>query len=162
MAWRDVQVISTGSNLQHFGNNSELNVREAPMNGKVITCLVVCLSYLAAAMPGFGHHAFTAVFDEKKPLKMSGTVTKVEWQNPHTWFYIDVKDNSGKVTNWAFEMASPNLLIRNGWTRSSLKIGDAVTVDGFGSKDGSNNANARVVILSATGQSLFAGSSSGR
>ena len=132
------------------------------MNGKLITCLVVCLSYITTAMPAFGHHAFTAVFDEKKPLKMTGTVTKVEWQNPHTWFYVDVKDGSGKVTNWAFEMASPNLLIRNGWTRSSLKIGDVVTVDAFGSKDGSNNANARVVILASTGKSLFAGSSSGR
>jgi len=132
------------------------------MSGKVIICLSIGLSLILNAMPQFAHHAFTAVFDEKKPLKMTGTVTKLEWQNPHTWFYIDVKDGSGKVTNWGMELASPNLLIRNGWTRNSLKVGDVVTVDGFGSKDGSNNGNARVVILNATGKSLFAGSSSGR
>ena len=132
------------------------------MNRKVIVCLVVALGLTARLMPAQAHHAFSAVFDEKKPIKMTGTVTKVEWQNPHTWFYIDVKDSGGKVTNWGLEMASPNLLIRNGWTRNAMKVGDVVAVDAFGAKDGSNNANARVVILTATGKSLFAGSSSGR
>ena len=122
--------------------------------------LVVCL--FVAVLPAFPHHAFSAEFDEKQPVKMTGTVTKIEWQNPHTWFYIDVKDGSGKVANWGMEMGSPNLLIRSGWTRNSLKIGDAVSVEAFRAKDGSNNANAWVVVLSSTGQRLFAGSSKGQ
>ena len=122
--------------------------------------LVVCL--FVTVLPAFAHHAFSAEFDEKQPVKMAGTVTKIEWQNPHTWFYIDVKDGSGKVANWGMEMGSPNLLIRSGWTRNSLKIGDAVSVEAFRAKDGSNNANAWVVVLSSTGQRLFAGSSKGQ
>jgi hypothetical protein len=96
------------------------------------------------------------------PVKLTGTVTKVEWQNPHTWFYMDVKEDSGKVTNWAMEMGSPNLLIRSGWTKNAMKIGDVVSVEGFRAKDGSNNGNAQVVILTTTGQRLFAGSSLGQ
>jgi uncharacterized protein DUF6152 len=121
-------------------------------------------AYIAvlAAVPALGHHAFTAEFDDKQPMKMTGTVTKIEWQNPHTWFYIDVKDDNGKVANWGMEMGSPNMLIRSGWTRNSMKIGDVVSVEGFRAKDGSNNANAWVVVLSSTGQRLFAGSSKGQ
>jgi hypothetical protein len=129
--------------------------------GKRVMCLVISLCFIFSATAGIAHHAFSAEFDAKKPIKLTGSVTKLEWQNPHTWFYIDVKDESGKVTNWGMEMASPNLLTRNGWSRSSMKVGDVVTVDGFLAKDGSNNANARVVILTATGQSLLAGSSQG-
>ena len=132
------------------------------MKAKVFGYLALGFALLVAAVPAPGHHAFSAEFDEKKPVKLSGTVTKIEWQNPHIWFYIDVKDDSGKTTNWGMEMASPNLLIRNGWTRNTLKLVDMVTVDGFQAKNGSSNGNARVVILAATGQSLFAGSSSGR
>ena len=132
------------------------------MKAKVFGYLALGVGLLVAAVPAPAHHAFSAEFDEKKPDKVSGTVTKIEWQNPHIWFYIDVKDDSGKTTNWGMEMASPNLLIRNGWTRNTLKLGDMVTVDGFQAKNGSNNGNVRVVILVTTGQSLFAGSSSGR
>lgn len=132
------------------------------MKAKAFGYLALGFALLIAAVPAPAHHAFSAEFDEKKPVKVSGTVTKIEWQNPHIWFYIDVKDDSGKTTNWGMEMASPNLLIRNGWTRNTLKLGDMVTVDGFQAKNGSNNGNARVVILAATGQTLFAGSSSGR
>ena len=132
------------------------------MKAKAFGYLALGFALLIAAVPAPAHHAFSAEFDEKKPVKVSGTVTKIEWQNPHIWFYIDVKDDSGKTTNWGMEMASPNLLIRNGWSRNTLKVGDMVTVDGFQAKNGSNNGNARVVILAATGQSLFAGSSSGR
>lgn len=132
------------------------------MKTKAFTCVLVAFSVLAAELPAFPHHAFSAVFDEKNPIKLSGTVTKIEWQNPHTWFYIDVKDESGKSTNWGLEMGSPNLLIRSGWSRSSMKVGDVVSIEGFRAKDGSNNGNAQVVILTSTGQRLFAGSSFGQ
>ena len=99
------------------------------------------------------------MFDDKKPIKLTGTVTKLEWQNPHTWFYMDVRDESGKATNWGMEMGSPNLLIRSGWSRNSMKIGDLVTIEGFRARDGSNNGNAQIVILTNTGQRLFAASS---
>jgi hypothetical protein len=131
------------------------------MKGRMVATWIAGASVLLGALPARGHHAFSAEFDANKPFKMNGTVTKVEWQNPHTWFYIDVKDDSGMVTNWGMEMASPNLLIRNGWTRSTLKTGDVVTVEGFLSKDGSPIGNARTVVLASTGQSLFAGSSQG-
>ena len=120
------------------------------------------LGLLLAAVPALGHHAFAAEYDINKPIKLTGSVTKVEWTNPHTWFYIDVKDETGKVTNWALEMGSPNGLLRSGWTRNSIKMGDIVTVEGSGARDGGNTANARVVMLAATGQRLFAASSQGQ
>lgn len=107
------------------------------------------------------HHSFSAEFDASKPFKMTGTVTKVEWMNPHTFFYIDVSDEKGKVTNWAMEMGSPNGLMRAGWTRNTMKIGDKVTVEGSLAKDGSPTGNARSVTMASTGQRLFAASSQG-
>src|SRR5687768_3779470 len=123
---------------------------------------VAGLLLLTAVPAVFAHHSFAAEFDANKPFKMTGLVTKIEWQNPHTFFYIDVTDPAtGKVTNWAMEMGSPNGLMRQGWTRNSMKIGDKVTVEGSLAKDGSPTGNARSVVLEATGQRLFAASSQG-
>ncbi len=113
---------------------------------------------LVSALPALAHHSFAAEYDEKQPVTLKGRVTKVEWTNPHARFYVDVKDESGNVTNWNLELASPNVLIRNGWTRHSLNEGDTVSVDGSRAKDGSNMANARSVVL-GNGKRVFAGSS---
>ncbi len=121
--------------------------------------VLVGVGLLLAGRPVVAHHAFSAEFDLEKPIKLTGAVTRLDWTNPHAWFYVDVKDETGKVANWGFELASPNGLMRSGWTRFSLKPGDVVTVEGTRAKNGSNIANAGVVILARTGQKLFAGSS---
>lgn len=122
--------------------------------------LIAALGLLAGTATAIAHHSFAAEFDANKQLTLKGVVTKIEWMNPHTYFYIDVTDpDSGKVTNWALEMGSPNGLMRAGWTRNTLKIGDVVTVEGSRAKDGTNTGNARAVILASTGQRLFAASS---
>jgi len=119
--------------------------------------LVAGLALLVPAVPVLAHHSFEAEYDSKKPMEIHGVVTKLEWTNPHARFYVDVKDDSGKVTNWNFELGSPNVLIRQGWHRDSLKVGDQVTVEGYMAKDGTNLANARRVTL-ADGRKVFAGS----
>src|SRR4029434_7089620 len=126
---------------------------------KKLIMLVAGLSLFVAAAPVRAHHSFAAEFDATKPVKLTGTVTKVEWTNPHVWFYVDVKDESGKVTNWGFELGSANGLMRGGWTKNSMKLAEMVTVEGSAAKDGSNHVNARTVTLTSTGQKLFAASS---
>jgi len=113
---------------------------------------------LLAAAPLFAHHSFAAEYDSDKQVTLSGSVTKVEWMNPHARFYIDVKDDSGKMTNWELELGSPNALLRKGWTRNSLKVGDSVTVNAYLAKDGSHLGNARTVNL-ADGRKVFSDSS---
>ncbi len=114
---------------------------------------------MVAAVPGFAHHSFSAEYDRSKPIELKGTVTKVEWMNPHARFYLDVKDDGGKVTNWEFELGSPNGLMRQGWTRNSLKTGDVVEVKGSRAKDGSNLVNASNVAFE-DGKRVLGGASS--
>ena len=129
------------------------------MKVKVIW-MAAAVAMLLAGRPVLAHHSFAAEFDADKPVALTGTVTKIEWTNPHAYFYIDVKDANGKVTSWGLEMGSPNGLMRQGWSRNSMKIGDVVSIEGSQAKDGAKLANARAVTL-AGGQKLFAASSQG-
>ena len=113
---------------------------------------------LVSAAPVVAHHSFAAEYDATKPITIRGAVSKIEWTNPHARFYVDVKEADGTTSTWNLELASPNVLVRNGWTRKSLNIGDEITVQGSTAKDGSKMANARVVTL-GNGKRVFAGSS---
>ena len=120
--------------------------------------LVAGLSLLIAALPALAHHSFGAEYDAKRPVTLHGVVTRVEWFNPHARFSIDVKDESGNVTSWNLELASPNALRRLGWTKDFLQVGGEVTVVGVLAKDGSKLATARSVTL-ADGRKMVAGAS---
>jgi Family of unknown function (DUF6152) len=115
---------------------------------------------LAAAMPMLAHHSFSAEFDGQKRVNLKGTITKVDWMNPHIWLYLDVKDDKGQVTHWQCEGGPPNTLTRNGWTKDALKKGDDVSIDGTLSKDGKPTCNATSIQL-PDGRRVFAGSSGG-
>jgi hypothetical protein len=117
--------------------------------------LAIGLGLVSTAVSVGAHHGFSSEYDERKPVELKGVVTKVEWTNPHARFYIDVKDASGTVTNWNFELASLNSLRRNGWTQYSLTVGEAVTATGYAALSGVPMANANSVTL-ADGSSLFA------
>ena len=130
------------------------------MQRMLAVSVAVMGAVLVLAPAARAHHSFAAEYDANKPLTLKGTVTKVEWTNPHARFYVDVKDAKGVKTNWNLELASPNVLRRNGWLRDSLSVGDEVVVEGSAAKDGSKMANARVVKL-ADGRRVFAGSSGG-
>jgi Family of unknown function (DUF6152) len=121
---------------------------------------IFALCALSAA-PAIAHHSFAAEFDASKAVTMQGYVTKIEWTNPHVWFYIDVKSPDGSVENWGFEMGPPHGLQARGWTRTTMKLGDQVQVDGTLAKNGSKRGNARSVVMVSTGKKLGAASSEG-
>ena len=129
------------------------------MKIRLIVAIPALAGLLMAAVPIAAHHSFAAEYDANKPLKLTGTVSKIEWTNPHCYFHIDVKSESGKVDTWAFELGNPNSLLRNGWTPNVVKIGDEVTIEGTRAKDGTFLGNARSMVLLSTGRRLFAGSS---
>jgi len=118
---------------------------------------MLALVALAFAVPAYAHHAFSSEFDGSQPIRLVGTITRVEWTNPHTYFYIDVADAQGKVANWSIEGASPGALSRRGWKREDLKIGAKVVVEGYRAKDGSNLADGRLVTL-PDGRKVYGGS----
>lgn len=124
-------------------------------------CAAIVIAATHAAV--HAHHSFAAEYDANKPLNLKGAVTKIEWTNPHAYFYIDVRDEkTGKVTNWAMEMGAPAVIQRQGWTRTTMKVGDVVIVEGSQAKNGKPWGNARSVTLASTGQRLGAGSSQGQ
>lgn len=127
------------------------------MNEQVVRVVIAVAASLVASESVLAHHSFAAEFDAKQPVKLEGTLTKIEWVNPHAWLYIDVKDETGKVANWGIELGAPNGLLRLGWTRNSVKVGDVITVEGSRARDGSTVANARSITMN--GKRMFAGSS---
>jgi hypothetical protein len=127
---------------------------------KALSVVLGAVVLLLAAAPVWAHHAFAAEFDASKPIKFKGTVTKMEWINPHAWIHIDVKADDGQVTAWMIEAAAPNALLRRGWTKNSLPAGTEILVEGYQAKDGTNRANGSVLTFT-DGKKLFVGSSAG-
>jgi Family of unknown function (DUF6152) len=123
----------------------------------MIKFIAACL-IAAAAFPAWAHHSFASEFDASKPVKLEGTVTKMEWINPHSWIHIDVKNPDGTVTSWMIEGGSPNALLRRGFTKHSLEPGSQIIVEGYQAKDGANRANGRDLTFS-DGRKLFLGAS---
>jgi hypothetical protein len=131
------------------------------MTRNLLTFLIVGLSLTVVRQPMLAHHSETAEYDSSNPVKVTGTIKKVEWQNPHVWFYVDVKDESGKITTWGFSGAPPGSLMRRGITKEALKLGAVVNVEGSRARDGSNNASGRRVTF-ADGTNVFTASEGGR
>ena len=123
-----------------------------------LSVMLAGAALLVAAVPVLAHHSFAAEFDAKKPVKLQGTVTKMEWINPHAWIYLDVKNTDGSVTNWMVEAGAPNALLRRGWNKQSLPAGTEIIVEGYQAKDGAFRANGRDITF-PDGKKLFVGSS---
>jgi hypothetical protein len=128
---------------------------------RAVVSLILISGLMLSAAPAGAHHAFATEFDTQKPVTLKGIVTKIDWANPHVWFYLNVKTESGATENWGFEMGGPNSLRTSGWTRETMKIGDEVIVDGSLAKNGSRNVNAKSVTMASTGKKLGAASSQG-
>ena len=123
---------------------------------KKLSVLIAGAALVAAAAPVLAHHSFAAEFDAKKPVKLQGTVTKMEWINPHAWIYLDVKNTDGSVTNWMVEAGAPNALLRRGWKKSSMAYGTVIKVEGFAAKNGKEFVNAANIMF-PDGTRIFAG-----
>jgi len=120
---------------------------------KQIIKIVASAMLACTTAPALGHHSFAAVFDATKPVDVVGTVTEVEWMNPHAWIHLDVKNDKGEIERWSFELGSPNGLIRRGWSRGTIQVGDAISISGYRARDGSLRGNIKNVTL-ANGQQL--------
>jgi hypothetical protein len=127
---------------------------------KKLAVILAAGGLLLAAAPAWAHHAFAAEFDADKPIKFKGTVTKMEWINPHAWIHLDVKGEDGTVTSWMIEAAAPNALLRRGWTKNSLLAGTEIVIEGYQAKDGANRGNGSVITFT-DGRKLFVGSAAG-
>jgi hypothetical protein len=121
-----------------------------------IAALVITFAFLASGLSVAAHHSFAAQYDRNKPIKLRGAITRLEWANPHIYFYVDVAEAGGVTVNWAIEGGAPNTLYRAGWRKDSAKVGDVVTVDGFLARDGSKLVNMQSAVL-ADGRNLFVG-----
>jgi Family of unknown function (DUF6152) len=126
------------------------------MKASLFASVVFVVALLLSSVSVVAHHSEAAQFDTSKPIKVTGTVKKVEWMNPHVWFYVDVKDQNGAVTTWGFSGLPPGMAVRKGFTKDTLKIGETVVVQGFRAKDGSNNASG-LSITFADGRQVFPG-----
>ena len=123
---------------------------------KALFAGAVGVAWLLTAASASAHHSFAAEFDINRPVKLTGTVTKLEWTNPHAWVFIDAKDDEGNAQSWAIELVGINDLLRLGWGRNRVKTGDVINVDGFGAKNGTNTVNAASVSLASTGELVWA------
>jgi hypothetical protein len=129
--------------------------------GKRFIAFATLMGLIASTESAKAHHAFSSVFDPDRPLDVTGTVTRVDWMNPHIWFYLDIENEAGRVESWGFEMGSPNALVRRGWSHDSLQVGEVVNVAGWLARDGSLRGAVRSIVL-ASGEQLFGGQNRSR
>ena len=126
---------------------------------RAVLSIFVSVAWLLMAAPGMTHHSFAAVFDVNRPIEFTGTVTRLDWTNPHAWIYVDVADDEGNVESWSVELLGINTLLKQGWRPNVLNPGDVVSVKGFGARDGTTSANASVVTITDTGEQLWVSAS---